>query len=144
MFLTIPMSIIGHMYKLPNSPSTISRHDSCIYDCGRIDGSIAYPSCETILAKVSAKQGVGKSLEECYNRDVLFRFAIRGHIDRIARRGRIGNDPVLDHIVRIGLYDWSGLTGGKGVFTQQAHGEFIVSSETKCPPNTQQAHGEHF
>ena len=28
-------------------------------------------------------------------------------------------------------------TGGKGAFTQQAHGEFIVSSETKCPPNTQ-------
>ena len=35
-------------------------------------------------------------------------------------------------------------TGGKGAFTQQAHGEFIVSSETKCPPNTQQAHGEYF
>ena len=24
-------------------------------------------------------------------------------------------------------------TGGKSAFTQQAHGEFIVSSETKCP-----------
>ena len=36
------------------------------------------------------------------------------------------------------------VTGGKGAFTQQAHGEFIVSSETKCPPNTQQAHGEYF
>ena len=35
-------------------------------------------------------------------------------------------------------------TGGKGAFTQQAHGEFIVSSETKCPPNTQQAHVEYF
>ena len=35
-------------------------------------------------------------------------------------------------------------TGGKSAFTQQAHGEFIVSSETKCPPNTQQAHGEYF
>ena len=35
-------------------------------------------------------------------------------------------------------------TGGKDAFTQQAHGEFIVSSETKCPPNTQQAHGEYF
>ena len=35
-------------------------------------------------------------------------------------------------------------TGGKGVFTQQAHGEFIVSSETICPPVTHQAHGVYF
>ena len=35
-------------------------------------------------------------------------------------------------------------TGGKGVFTQQAHGEFIVSSETICPPITHQAHGGYF
>ena len=35
-------------------------------------------------------------------------------------------------------------TGGKNAFTQQAHGEFIVSFETKCPPNTQQAHGKYF
>ena len=35
-------------------------------------------------------------------------------------------------------------TGGKSAFTQQAHGEFIVSSETKFPPNTQQAHGVYF
>ena len=35
-------------------------------------------------------------------------------------------------------------TGGKGVFTRQAHGEFIVSSETICPPLTHQAHGGHF
>ena len=37
-----------------------------------------------------------------------------------------------------------GVTGGKGVLTQQAHGEFIVSSETICLPNTQQVHGEYF
>ena len=30
-------------------------------------------------------------------------------------------------------------TGGKGAFTQQAHGEFIVSSETKCPPNCERS-----
>ena len=35
-------------------------------------------------------------------------------------------------------------TGGKGVFTWQAHGEFIVSSETICPPVTHQAHGGYF
>ena len=35
-------------------------------------------------------------------------------------------------------------TGGKGALTQQAHGEFIVSSETICLPNTQQVHGEYF
>ena len=35
-------------------------------------------------------------------------------------------------------------TGGKGVFTQQAHGEFIVSSETIRPPITHQAHGGYF
>ena len=38
----------------------------------------------------------------------------------------------------------AGITGGKGAFTQQAHGEFIVRPEKKCPPNTQQAHGEYF
>ena len=36
------------------------------------------------------------------------------------------------------------ITGGKGALTQQAHGEFIVSSETIYLPNTQQVHGEYF
>jgi hypothetical protein len=35
-------------------------------------------------------------------------------------------------------------TGGKGVFTQQAHVEFIVSSETIFPANTSQVHAEYF
>ena len=33
---------------------------------------------------------------------------------------------------------------GQGALTQQAHGEFMVSSETKCLPNTQQVHGRYF
>ena len=36
------------------------------------------------------------------------------------------------------------LTGGRGVFTWQAHGEFIVSSETIRPLITHQAHGGYF
>ena len=40
-----------------------------------------------------------------------------------------------------GLYGGRGThTGGKGVFTRQAHCEFIVSSETVHPPITHQAH----
>ena len=35
-------------------------------------------------------------------------------------------------------------TGGEAVFTRQAHGEFIVSSETIRPPLTHQAHGGYF
>ena len=35
-------------------------------------------------------------------------------------------------------------TGGKGILTQQAHGEFIVSSETIYLPNTQWVLGEYF
>ena len=35
-------------------------------------------------------------------------------------------------------------TGGKGVFTWWAHGEFIVSSETIHPPITHQAHAGYF
>ena len=35
-------------------------------------------------------------------------------------------------------------TGGEGVFTRQAHGEFIVSSETIRPPITHQAHAGYF
>ena len=100
------MSIIGNAYKLPNCPLTISRHDTRVYDCGRIDASAAYPSCRDILASVSVEHGAGDSLEECHNRDVLFGFAIRGHLDRVARRGRLSNDHILDRIIRIGLYDW--------------------------------------
>ena len=50
----------------------------------------------------------------------------------------------------IGGLEYSGViqssldTGGKGILTQQAHGEFIVSSETICLPNTQWVHGEYF
>ena len=103
------MSIIGNAYKLPNCPSTISHHDTCVYDCGRIDASAPYPSCRDILASVSAEYGAGDLLEECHNRDALFRFAIRGHLDRVARCGRLSSDHILDRIVCIGLYDWSGL-----------------------------------
>ena len=74
------MSIIGNAYKLPNCPSTISRHDTRVYNCGRIDASAAYPLCRDILASVSAEHGAGDSLEECHNRDVLFGFVIRGHL----------------------------------------------------------------
>ena len=35
-------------------------------------------------------------------------------------------------------------TGGKGALIQQAHGEFIVSSETIHLPNTQRVHDEYF
>ena len=35
-------------------------------------------------------------------------------------------------------------TGGEGVFTWQAHGEFIVSSETICLPFTHQANVGYF
>jgi hypothetical protein len=38
----------------------------------------------------------------------------------------------------------STFNGGKGVFTQWAHVEFIVSSETICPANTPQVHVEYF
>ena len=53
---------------------------------------------------------------------------------------------LLPYDLKTGLLIQSSVadTGGKGAFTQQAHGEFIVSSETKCPLNTQQAHGEYF
>ena len=30
---------------------------------------------------------------------------------------------------------WAGSTGGKPLFTHWVHGEFIVGSETICPPN---------
>ena len=38
----------------------------------------------------------------------------------------------LVRLIHLASFD----TGGEGVFTQQAHGEFIVSSETICPPIT--------
>ena len=34
-------------------------------------------------------------------------------------------------------------TGGKGSFTQWVHGEFIVGSETICPPNIHWVQGEY-
>ena len=35
-------------------------------------------------------------------------------------------------------------TGGKGSFTQCVHGEFIVGSETICPPNIHWVQGEYL
>ena len=110
------MSIIGNAYKLPNCPSTISHHDSRVYDCGCIDASTPYPSCGDILASVSAEFWGGDSLEECHNRNALFGFVIRSHLDWVVRHGRLSGDNVLNRIVSIGLYDWSGLDhqgGGK-------------------------------
>ena len=110
------MSIIGHVYKLPNSPSAISRHDTRVYDCSRIDGTVDYPLCQAILASVSAEQGESYLLEECYHRDALFGFAICGHLDCVGRCGHLSNNHILDRIMSIELYDWSGLDcqgGGK-------------------------------
>ena len=110
------MSIICNAYKLPNCPSTISRHDTRVYNCGRIDASVAYPSCKAILAHVLVEQEASDLLEECHNCDALFGFTIRGHLDRVVCRGRLSNNHILDCIVHIGLYNWSGLDrqwGGK-------------------------------
>ena len=110
------MSIIGNAYKLPHCLSTISCHDTRVYDCGRINGTVAYPSCEVILASVLVEQGASDLLEECHNRDALFGFAIHGHLVRVARRGQMENNHILDRIIHIRLYDWSGLDrqgGGK-------------------------------
>ena len=52
--------------------------------------------------------------------------------------------PSPPHVTPPDSLSPSGYTGGKGALTQQAHGEFIVSSETICLPNTQQVHGEYF
>ena len=47
-----------------------------------------------------------------------------------------GRDAQLDRLAEH--------TGGKGELTQQAHGEFIVSSETMCLPNAQWVLGGYF
>ena len=49
---------------------------------------------------------------------------------------------VQSHLPRV--FPITNCTGGKGALTQQAHGEFIVSSETIRLPNTQRVHGEYF
>ena len=55
-------------------------------------------------------------------------------------------DVPVQNGVQVGTTPSSGLvlTGGKGVFTWRAHGEFIVSSETIRPPITHQAHAGYF
>ena len=103
------MFIISNAYKLPNCPSTISRHDTHVYNCGRIDASAPYPSCRDILASVSVEYGGGNLLEECHNHNALFGFTIRSHLDRVACCGRLSGNNILDRIVRIWLYDWSSL-----------------------------------
>ena len=100
------MSIVSNAFKVPNRPSTISRYDCRHHDLSRIDGTAPYPSCKDILACVSAEHGNSDSLEDCYNSDALFGFAIWSHLDSIACQGRIENDPILSRIINIGLYDW--------------------------------------
>ena len=107
-FATFLMSIVGNTYKLPNCPLFISRHDSHIYDCGHLDITAPYPLCQDILSCVSAETGDGDSLEECYNHDAIFRFAIRSHLDLMARSSCVGKDPILSRILDIRLYDWAG------------------------------------
>ena len=101
------MSIVGHAYKLPNCPSTISRHDTRVYNTSRIDGTLDYPLCQTILSRVLAEQGESDSLEDCYHCNVIFGFTIHGHLDHVTRRNRMSNNHILDRIVNIGLYGWS-------------------------------------
>ena len=100
------MSIVGNAFKVPNRPSTISWYDRHHHDLSHIDGTAPYPPCKDILTRVSAQQGDGNSLEGCHDSDALFGFVIQFHLDSIARRGQIENDPILMRILSISLYDW--------------------------------------
>ena len=105
--LAIHMSIVGNAFKLSNRPSIISCHDTRLYDSSRVDGTIDYPSCQTILSCILAEHGEGDSLEDCYHHDALLRFTILGHFDLMAHSNRIAKDPILLRILNIGLYNWS-------------------------------------
>ena len=102
------MSIINNAFQLSNFSLSISSHDTHVYDCGHLDGTMAYPLCQDILSYVSAEAGTSDSLEECYNRDALFGFAIRSHLNLTARSSHISKDHILPMILNIGLYNWTG------------------------------------
>ena len=45
-------------------------------------------------------------LDEWYNSNSLFRFAIATHLDRIVQMDRLEWDVVLNHILSMGIYNW--------------------------------------
>ena len=45
-------------------------------------------------------------LDERYNSDSLFGFAIATHSDRIVWMGHLERDVILNHILSMGIYDW--------------------------------------
>ena len=103
------MSIINNAYKVLDCPSTISWYNCWNHDLSCIDGSAPYPSCKDILVQVLAEHGNCDSLEDCYNSDALFGFAIRSHLDSVARQSQIENNYIITRVLDIGLYDWKAL-----------------------------------
>ena len=58
---------------------------------------------------VERTEGVSRDadkLDEWYNSDSLFWFAIAAHSDRIVRVGHLERDVVLNCILSMGIYNW--------------------------------------
>ena len=81
--------------------------------------------------------GSGGLTENCKQREGEREMNARG-LRNDSRERELCEETRRDDLVLLAL------TGGKDQNTQWVHGEFIVSSETICPPHTQWVHGEFF
>ena len=100
------MPLTSNVYHVGCSINTISRHDRRDHPSSRIDNCEPYPVLHTLVGRTKGISRDADELDEWYNSDSLFRFAITAHSDRIIQMGHLEWDVVLNRILSMGIYDW--------------------------------------
>ena len=100
------MPLTSNVYHIGQGIDTISRHDHCDHPSSRLNNCEFYPVLRTLVEHVEGISRDADELDEWYNSNSLFGFAIAAHLDRIVRMGCLEQDVVLNRILSMGIYDW--------------------------------------
>ena len=88
---------------------TITRGSNRNYPSSRIDGGTPYPDIASVVLRMERESGSRDSLPEFHNTDAIFGFEIRAHLQYRAFQNEDVENGQLNRILRIGLYDWTGV-----------------------------------
>ena len=105
LFASTPMPFTSNVYHVGRGINTISRHDRHNHASSCIDSCELYPALRTLVEHSEGVSRDADELDEWYNSNSLFGFAIATHSDRIVRMGCLERDVVLNQILLMGIYD---------------------------------------
>ena len=100
------MPLISNVYHVGQGIDTISWHDCCDHPSSHLDNHQPYPALCTLVEHAEGISRDANELDEWYNSNSLFRFAITAHSDKIVWMHCLERDVFLNHILSMGIYNW--------------------------------------